>query len=136
MWSPPQRRHRFTKADRIRATREFRAVIRGGEKVSSKNLSLFIRRHPGPGRRLGLAIAGRLGGAVSRNRIKRRLREYIRLHRDRMAQGLDLVIVAHRDLSEVDPETFQAIVGDLFKQAGLFQDLSPEHAEEFVQSGN
>ena len=94
MWSPPQRRYRFTKADRIRATREFRAVIRGGEKVSSKNLSLFIRRHPGPGRRLGLAIAGRLGGAVSRNRIKRRLREYIRLHRDRMAQGLDLVIVA------------------------------------------
>ena len=129
-------RQRFSRVDRIRTTTEFRAVVRGGEKVSSRGLSLFVQRQPGPGRRLGLAVAGRLGGSVARNRIKRRLREYVRLHRDQMPEGIDLVVVVHRDLSQVNPDTFRTIVGDLFRQAKLFQYPPPEHAEEFVHTAN
>ena len=129
-------RHRFPKADRIRTSREFRAVIRGGEKVSSRDLSLFIRRRPGAGSRLGLAVAGRLGDAVARNRTKRRLREYVRLHRGEIARAVDLVVVVNRDLSRVDPDTFRKIVGDLFRRAELFQRLPPEHAEEFAHTAS
>ncbi|MGH7404942.1 MAG: ribonuclease P protein component, partial [Candidatus Methylomirabilales bacterium] len=64
------------------------------------------------------------------NRIKRRLRECVRLNRAKMADGLDLVVVVHRDLSGGDAETFREIVADLFRRAGLLRDLPPHYAEE------
>ncbi|MCI0483453.1 MAG: ribonuclease P protein component [candidate division NC10 bacterium] len=123
-------RLRFSRADRIRTTKEFREIIRGGEKVSARGLSVFVQRRSRPGQRFGLAIASRLGGAVTRNRIKRRLREYVRLNRAKMADGVDLVVVVHRDLSGGDPETFREIIAGLFRQAGLLHDLPPHYAEE------
>lgn len=109
-------------------------MMRAGEKVSSRGLTLYVRRHPGPERRLGLAVAGRLGGAVARNRIKRRLREYVRLQRSQMVEGFDLVIAVHRDLSGIDSKTFKAIVGDLFRRARLFRHLPSEDEEGLVQA--
>ncbi|MEA3509339.1 MAG: ribonuclease P protein component, partial [candidate division NC10 bacterium] len=94
------------------------------------------RRGPGTRRRLGVAVSNRVGGAVARNRMKRRLREHFRLNRDLMPKGLDLVVVVHRDLSEVDHKTFQAIVGDLFRRAGIIRHLPPQHAKELVHTHN
>ncbi|MFQ5989219.1 MAG: ribonuclease P protein component [Candidatus Methylomirabilales bacterium] len=129
-------RHRFSRANRIRGTTEFQEVVRRGEKVSWKGLSLFIRHRPGTEIRLGLAVSRRIGGAVARNRMRRRLREYFRHNRSRMPKGLDLVVVVHRDLSEVDHKTFLAIVGDLFRRAGIIRHSPPQHAKELVHTHN
>jgi ribonuclease P protein component len=83
-----------------------------------------------------VAVAGRIGGAVARNRMKRRLREYVRLHRDHVGEGIDLVVVVHRDLSQVNADAFQAIMGDLFKRAKLFQHPPGKHAETLVHTAN
>jgi len=111
-------------------------VVRGGEKVSSRGLSLYVHRRPGSGKRFGVAVAGRLGGAVARNRMKRCLREYVRLHRDHMGEGIDLVVVAHRDLSQLNSDTFQMIMGDLFKRAKLFQQPPRKHAEALTHTAS
>ncbi len=134
--SKQQVRQSFSGADRIRGRTEFQGVIRRGEKVSWKGFSLFVRRGPGTSRRLGVAVSSRVGGAVARNRVKRRLREHFRLNRDLMPKGLDLVVVVHRDLSEVDHKTFRAIVGDLFRRAGIIRHLPPQHAKELVHTHN
>jgi ribonuclease P protein component len=68
--------------------------------------------------------------------MKRRLREHFRLNRDLMPKGLDLVVVVHRDLSEVDHKTFRVIVGDLFRRAGIIRHLPPQHAKELVHTHN
>jgi ribonuclease P protein component len=46
--------------------------------------------------RLGLVVGKKTGGAVERNRVKRRLREFFRLHKGVMAKGYDIVIVARK----------------------------------------
>jgi ribonuclease P protein component len=69
-----QRRHRLSRS------RDFDAVYRHGRSVSTRYLTLYSFAREGtdgdPGEpRLGLAVSKRTGNAVTRNRIKRQLRE-------------------------------------------------------------
>ena len=59
-------------------------------------LSLLQNAEPGVAR-VGIVTSRRVGGAVERNRVRRRLREIVRAERGRLAPGMWLVIVArHR----------------------------------------
>jgi ribonuclease P protein component len=51
-------------------------------------------------RRLGLTVSVKLGGAVTRNRCKRRLREAFRLLEPRVKTGFDIVLVARAATAE------------------------------------
>ena len=56
-------------------------------------------RPQGPGLiRLGLAVSRKMGRAAVRNRIKRVVREFFRLHQDRISGPLDIVLVPKRSL--------------------------------------
>jgi ribonuclease P protein component len=65
-------------------------------------------RATGPSR-LGLAVDRRLGGAVRRNRAKRRLRECFR--RRRPPAGIDLVLVAKREMLDVTQQDLEREFG-------------------------
>ncbi len=86
----------FPKSSRILRSAEFRHIYENGFRVSSSLFAAFcFKRAPtGPavGPRLGLTVPRAVGGAVQRNRIKRRLREAFRLHRGRLAPEWDLVL--------------------------------------------
>lgn len=65
--------------------------------MSSRSFTIFGLPNTTGGCRLGITVTRRLGGAVTRNRIKRRLREVFRRNRMKLTPHLDLVINAHRD---------------------------------------
>ena len=90
-----QRRHRLSRS------RDFDAVYRHGRSVSTRFLVLywFPRGDDGPPR-LGLAVPRKVGGAVVRNRVKRRLREAWRELLPQVAAGRDYVVIARPGLAE------------------------------------
>ena len=57
-------------------------------------LVIYLRRRSGAGNRVGFTVTARIGHAVVRNRVRRRLREIYRLHEGELRRGADLVIVA------------------------------------------
>ena len=71
-----------------------------GFRVSGPFFAAFCRARPGPacetGPRLGLTVPRALGGAVVRNRIKRRLREAFRLRRAELGAKWDIVLNPRR----------------------------------------
>ena len=83
----------FGRAARLRGRKDFQAALRTGRKTTGRWLLLWRRENPGTGEpRLGLSVGSKVGPAVRRNRLKRLLREAFRLHRGRIAEGLDLVV--------------------------------------------
>ncbi|MHC4821264.1 MAG: ribonuclease P protein component [Planctomycetota bacterium] len=87
------RPHGFPPALRIRRKADFDAVFRRGSRASDERMAVHAKPNDLGHPRLGLAVSRGAGGAVVRNKVKRRLREIFRLHRDELPAGHDLVVV-------------------------------------------
>ena len=93
--------------ERIRRRSDFLRVQRGGARVGGRYMTLVALPNALEDSRLGIVVPRRLGGAVWRNRSKRRVRELFRHHKP--AAGLDLVVLPRRDFLDVP---FTALVDD------------------------
>jgi len=93
----------FGRGARLRARAEFTAVQEHGRRVSSRRLTLLGRSNDLGHDRLGIIASRRIGGAVIRNRAKRRLRELFRREAPEVTTpdqpALDIVAIARRDLA-------------------------------------
>jgi ribonuclease P protein component len=77
---------------RLLSRAEYDAVYRDGRRRSGREFTVFLRPNGLERSRFGWSIKKALGGAVRRNRIRRRLREIVRLHREEILPGWDVVI--------------------------------------------
>ena len=91
---------------------EFDAVYRAGKRRSSSHFTVFFRASQLPVSRFGFSIKKALGGAVVRNRIRRRVREIVRCHRLEVTAGWDIVI---HPKSSVGRAEFVELTADLVR---------------------
>ena len=80
--------------DPLRDNRNFRRLYAKGRSCVGSCMVLYGRKNRTSGSRLGITVGGKVGNAVVRNKIRRRLREIYRLHESELAPGFDMVIVA------------------------------------------
>lgn len=93
-----KRRHRLSRS------RDFDAVYRQGRSVATRYLVLYSfprEDNAASGPRLGLAVSRQLGGAVDRNRVKRRLRAAFDELSGELPAGNDYVLIARPGLDEL-----------------------------------
>lgn len=92
----------FGRQVRLRARAEFVAVQERGRRVASRHMTLLALPNTLGVNRLGVVASRRLGGAVMRNRAKRRLREMFRAgHPETPVQGqaYDIVVIPRREIT-------------------------------------
>lgn len=106
-------------AERLRARRDFAAVMRDGQRARHQLLHAAVRPNGLPLNRYGYAVGKRVGGAVIRNRTKRRLREVIRALP--LAPGHDVLIVAHPAAADAPFSDLSAAVRSVLRRAGVLQ---------------
>ena len=80
--------------DTLKLNYEFHRLYSKGKSAVTPFLVVYARKSKRPGNRIGFTVSTKLGHAVVRNRVRRRLREIYRLHEDEFLWGTDLVIVA------------------------------------------
>jgi ribonuclease P protein component len=81
---------------------EFEAVYRGGRRRSSAQFVVFFRPNEAGRSRFGISVKKALGGAVVRNRIRRRIREILRLHTPEIPAGWDIVIHPRASVARIE----------------------------------
>ena len=112
-------RLRHPRAVRLVRRSEYDAVYRGGRRRSSQQFIVFCRANGLTRSRFGISVKKELGGAVVRNRIKRRVREILRLNRLEIPPGWDFVI---HPRSGVVRAEFAPLRAELVR---LLQDCAP-----------
>jgi len=74
-------RARFSRSSRLLRHADFERVYKQGQRHFAAHMTVFyLRRAQGDAARVGFTVGRVLGGAVDRNRMKRRLREAVRRH--------------------------------------------------------
>ncbi len=113
--------HSFPASCRLHSTGDYQRVYRNGRRFSAKHFLLFFHFSPGDSSRIGLAVGRKVGPAVVRNRVKRRLREILRRLRSGFPTPADVVIVAHPAAAGLDQAAMEEEVRSLLRTARLLE---------------
>ena len=108
-------------AERLRANPLFKQVFHGGRSYAEPLLVLHVLRLPdSPERReFGFSVSKKVGNAVHRNRVRRRLREAIRLRLPQLPTGFRAVVVARAAADAATWADLDAALGRALTRAGL-----------------
>ena len=78
----------------LKKNSDFRRLYAKGKSAATPYLVLYCRQNRTDHNRAGYTVSTKLGHAVVRNRVRRRLREIVRLNANAVKPGYDLVLVA------------------------------------------
>jgi ribonuclease P protein component len=118
---------KFRAAQKLRSSRQFETVYLKGARVHSSTLVLYGLLNSLDYPRLGLTVSRKIGKAVIRNRVKRRVREIFRTKLQASGPGIDLVVNAKRPIVAAPfPQIRQELQDGLAKLSKLLS--NPPHA--------
>ena len=107
---------KFPRSVRLLRHADFEQVYKQGRRHFSPHMTVFyLRRESGEGLRVGFTVGRVLGGAVDRNRIKRRMREAVRLRRPEAMASVDVVINPKKSVLKVEFPELLAEIGKAFE---------------------
>jgi ribonuclease P protein component len=104
---------------RLRRSEDFARVRQAGHLIRHPMLLLsYIPNHL-EHNRYGFIVSRQLGKAVVRNRVRRLMREAMRLLHPRLKTGFDVVVIARPDSVEQPFKEIQRTIAELCERAGL-----------------
>ena len=116
-FAPQNSKKNFPKSRRLLKHGDFEQVYKKGRRHFAAHMTVFyLRREDGPtGLRVGFTVGKVLGGSVQRNRMRRRLREAVRLNGFRPEVTADVVINPKRSLLAAEFGELQDEVAKAFQ---------------------
>ena len=106
----------------VKENYEFRRIYRKGKSAVSPQLVIYCQRNRRGHSRLGVSVSTKLGCAVVRNRVRRRIREIYRLNKAKMLPGYDLIVVARVRAVETDYQKLDRTFLRLLEQLDLLRE--------------
>lgn len=92
----------MNKSQRIKKNKEFQTVFKKGKSFANRQFIVYVLKSDQPEFRIGLSVSKKVGNAVTRNRIKRYIRQtFLELEND-LLPNADYVIIARQQAATLD----------------------------------
>ncbi|MCC6177473.1 MAG: ribonuclease P protein component [Chloroflexi bacterium] len=104
---------------RLRRNADFQRVRAARRSWGHPLLVLYVAPNEGGLTRLGISVGKRVGTAVVRNRVKRRVREAVRAHLAELAPAHDLVFIARPSSAAATWDDMRTATEDLLRRARI-----------------
>lgn len=105
----------------LKENRQFRRLYAKGKSFVSPFLVLYYRKNVEEQNYLGITVSGKVGNAVLRNKLRRRIREIYRTNEERFLSGYTIVVVARVRASCASYEDLRRSFLKLAKKANILR---------------
>lgn len=107
---------------RIKKNQDFSLVFRKGKSVANRQFVLYVLHKPEQEHfRIGLSVSKKIGNAVMRNQIKRRIREVCQQLKDELDHEKDYVIIARKPTARMNFSEIKSSLIHLFRLAKVLR---------------
>jgi ribonuclease P protein component len=111
---------RMKKKNRIKKNEEFQAVFQKGKSSANRQFVLYCLEKPGqPDFRIGLSVSKKIGNAVTRNRIKRMIRQVFTELKEFIDSEKDFVIIARKPCADMTYEELKSSMLHVMRRSGM-----------------
>jgi len=111
---------------RLRKKQDFGRVYKQGRSFANAQFVVYWRKQTNPDCfRLGVSASSKLGGAVVRNRMRRMVKEIVRLHANKLQPAFDLILIVRKPALTMSYREMEASVLHVLRRAGLLKGGSP-----------
>ena len=90
------------KSFRVKREKDFKAIFKEGTSFANRKFVVYQLEKQQNHFRVGLSVSKKLGNAVTRNQIKRRIRHILLSVRERLADNVDFVVIARKGVEGLD----------------------------------
>ncbi|MDQ0257563.1 ribonuclease P protein component [Evansella vedderi] len=116
------------KENRLKKNEEFQVVFHRGSSVANRQFVVYhLKKEDQEHTRIGLSVSKKLGNAVTRNKIKRLMREAIREFLPKLKGNQDIVIIARKPVIEMDLTQIKSSLNHVINKAGIFNNRPFRH---------
>ncbi|MGL4912601.1 MAG: ribonuclease P protein component [Romboutsia sp.] len=110
----------FNKTKGLKKDSDFRKVYKHGKSFANKHLVMYILENKSDCSRVGISVSKKVGKAITRNKVRRRIREAYRLNIDEnVKNGYDIVFIARVASKDVEYKDIEKSINHLTKKASI-----------------
>lgn len=97
---PSRNGEKMRNVNSLKNSRQFAAVYQNGKSKANKYLVMYVLPNDHNEIRIGISVSKKVGNSIVRHRLTRLIRETYRLHREELADGYDIVVIARNSAKD------------------------------------
>ena len=114
---------------RVKKEKDFNAIFQEGKSVANRKFVVYRLENSEQHFRVGLSVSKKLGNAVTRNQIKRRIRHVLIIHKDQIIENLDFVVIARKGVEEMNYTEIEKNLLHVLRLANIYQEGNESEEE-------
>ena len=107
---------------RVKKEKDFSAIFKKGKSFSNRKFVIYRLENNEQHFRVGLSVSKKLGNAVMRNQIKRRIRHILIEHKDQLVENVDFVVIARKGIEILNYAEMEKNLLHVLKLSKIYQE--------------
>ena len=107
---------------RVKKEKDFNAIFKEGKSFANRKFVIYRLENNEQHFRVGLSVSKKLGNAVTRNQIKRRIRHILIEHKNQLVENVDFVVIARKGVEILDYAEMKKNLLHVLKLSKIYQE--------------